>query len=131
MAARGHVARDLRESRHLAFVIAQQRDDGVRPELLAVFADAPPFVFDAAVARCGLELTTRLLRLKVFRTVEYREMPADGLILFVAHDPRGTAIPRADVALGIEQKDGVVLDRVDEDREFFRPRSGGVSVRVC
>src|SRR3954453_14162862 len=102
MAARGHVTRDLREARHLAFVIAQQRDDGVRPELLTVFADAPPFVFDAAVAHCSLELTARLLRLEVFRTVEHREMPADGLILFVPHDPRGAAIPRADVALKIE-----------------------------
>src|SRR3954452_7053058 len=105
MAAHGHVARDLRKARHLAFVIAQQRDDGVRPELLTVFANAPPFVFDAAVARCGLELTARLLRLKVFRTVEHGEMPADGLILFVTHDPRGASIPRADVALKVEQED--------------------------
>ena len=32
--------------------------------------------------------------------------------------------------VGIEQKDGIVLDRIDEDCEFFRPRSGAVFVRA-
>ena len=131
MAARGHVTRDLRESGHRPLVVAQRCDDGVRPEALTVFADAPPFIFDAAFARCGFELAPRLFRGKVFRTVENGEMLADGLLFLVAHDPRGAAIPRANDALGIEQEDGVILDRIDENGEFFRPRSGAVFVGAC
>ena len=46
----------LAKPRDLALVIAQHRDDGIGPEALSVFADAPAFIFDAAFARGGFEL---------------------------------------------------------------------------
>ena len=45
-----HVARDLGESSQRALAVVQGRDDHVGPELRAVLANAPAFVFDAAFA---------------------------------------------------------------------------------
>src|SRR5919199_6586724 len=44
-------------------------------------------------------------------------MPAEDLLLGVALQPLGALIPAADVALGVEEEDGVVLDAVDGEAE--------------
>jgi len=93
VAARRQVARYLREAGDLPLFIAQRGDDGVGPEALPVFADAPPFVFDAPLTRGGFELAPRLFRREVIRTVEHGEMLPDGLVLAVPHDPPRAAVP--------------------------------------
>src|SRR5205085_796332 len=113
VATRGEVARHSAEAAQLAACIAQRRGDRAGPEARAVLAHAPAFIRQATFAPGDLELALRRARREVVRLIEHRKVLADGFARLVAHDARRAGVPRADLALGAEEEDGVVLHRVD------------------
>src|SRR5690606_24383362 len=77
--------------------------------------DAPPLVFRPAFPDRGLEFPLRPV--PGLRRVEDREVLADDLVLGVALDPFRPLVPAYDVSVRVEEEDGVILHRPDEQPE--------------
>src|SRR5262249_21204303 len=112
--ALGEIARDLREADELAGLIAKRGDDDVRPEAVAVFAETPAFVLEAALARSDLELHLALARANVFYRVKAREVMPDDLGGAIALDALRTYVPARHHTARVEHEDRVVLHALDE-----------------
>jgi hypothetical protein len=110
----GEVARDFREADYLAALVAQRRDDHVRPEARAVLSDAPSLVLEPAMVSRGHELHLRLPRRDVRRGIEGREVATDDLVRLVALELPRADVPGQDLAVRVEGEDGIVADARDE-----------------
>ena len=128
------IARDLREPDQSPVVIANGGDHHVGPETRAVLPDAPALVFEPAVARRSFQLPLALARPDILLGIEAREVLADDLVGGVALEPLGARVPRRHVAGRVENEDGVVLHRRDQQPEPLFASSqilvGSLVVRV-
>ena len=106
----GEVPGDLRESHYPSAVVAQGRDDDVRPEARAVLPQPPAFVLEPAVPRRTDELHRGLSRLDVFRGIEDREMAPDDLRRLVALEVRRARVPCENASACVQREDRVVAD---------------------
>ena len=97
-----------------AAVGADRLHDVGRPELAAILADQPSFVFGApGVARLGEHARGETVR-SLLRREEAGEMPADDLGGPIAGGPFRPGVPRADRAIDVEKANGVIRDGVDQ-----------------
>src|SRR6266567_2842298 len=105
-----NIPSDLGETDQLAGLISNRSNDHVRPECRAVLANTPPFILETPLSNRihqfpgGFACEDVLLRIKAGK------MPADDLLGLISLDSFCSSIPGADVALGIEHEDRVVLD---------------------
>ena len=102
-----------------ASFVAQRSDDHVGPESSAVFTDPPAFVLEAAQPLGLGELVLRQLASECVRRIEHREVVADDLIGAVALEALCPGVPGVHPTVRIEQEDGVVSDRLDEEAKTF------------
>src|SRR4051812_31987976 len=117
----GQVPRDLRKADEFAVWVAQRCNDHVRPEPGTVLPQAPAFVFEAArLYRLG-EFAFGQLPRERFRRVEDREVPSDDLVGMKSLEALGTGVPCLNVAIDVEQEDGVVPDGLDQKAETLLP----------
>ncbi|MNS55774.1 hypothetical protein D3C72_886160 [compost metagenome] len=118
LAALRQVARDLGEADQLAVFVVDGRDDDVGPEAGAVFADAPTFVLDVAVARGGGQQPPgAALGQRLGRVEEAVVLPED-LGFGVPLHALDTLVPARNVTLGVEHQDGVVRDVLDQELQL-------------
>jgi hypothetical protein len=110
----GDVAGDLGKADQPIILVADGVDLDQRPEAAAVFAHAPAFAFEMALARGRLQHPRRHADGAVFRRVETREMLADDFVGGIAFEPLSARIPTHDHAARVEHVDGVILDRLDQ-----------------
>jgi hypothetical protein len=115
----GHVARDFREADDVSGGIADRVDDDVRPELSAVFSNAPTFALEATFGCGSGQCLGRLPRLSIFVAVEAREVRADHFRRLVSLNALRTGIPVGDDAFGAQHVDGVVGHALNEQPELL------------
>src|SRR5204862_8102189 len=89
----GEVARHLAEADQRAGGVAQGRDDAVRPEALAVLAQAPPFILHPALAHRRIQLRLWFAARQVFRRVKHRTVLTPDLFRGVSLDRLGARGP--------------------------------------
>src|SRR5882672_5906193 len=104
----GNVVDDLREAAQLSGLVAQRRQNDVRPELRAVLAHPPALALVAPLERGKLELHSRVATGRVIGEKEARIVLADDLVGEIALDALRPEVPAGDVALHVEHVDGVV-----------------------
>src|SRR5262249_38510734 len=93
--ALGEIARHLRKSDERAGIVAESRDDDVRPEARPVLAETPALLFETADLLRGLELGGALPL--VVGRIEVGEVLADDLVRAVALDALCARVPGLDV----------------------------------
>jgi hypothetical protein len=108
------VARDFREPDQLPGVVAQRRQRHARPVLHVTLAGPPPLLAEDAVARRQAQLMFRLSGLALFGGGQDAIMAADDLLFAPALDPLSARIPARHAPVAIDQKQRVILDRLDE-----------------
>src|ERR1043165_8900729 len=107
-----HVAGDFAETDQPPGGVVDRVEHGERPELGAVFAYAPTFIFEPAKAARRLQSQRRFAGAAVLFSEKDREVLAQNLAGFIAFDAPSAAVPTADPALGIQHINGVVRYRV-------------------
>ncbi len=112
----GDVAGDLGKADEIA-VLVDRIDDDARPEERAVLADAPAFLFVAALFARDAECTGRFAVGAVRLCVEAREMLAEDLLGRIAFDALAADVPARDDAGGVEHVKGVVRDSFNQQTE--------------
>ena len=115
--ALGHVPQHFRESAQLAVLSVHRREHRVREKARAVFAHAPPFVFEHAALARKLQLALRFPRLHVFRGEEHLERTADHFRRLVTFNALRARVPRRHVTGRIEHEDRVFANGIDEQAE--------------
>src|SRR5688572_12016112 len=114
------VAGDLRERDQFSILIAQRRNDDVRPEPRAVLAHSPAFILEAAFPSGDLELMRGPAALDSLTRVEHREVTADDVVRRVALDLACAGVPRQNATFRIEEENRVILcllgGELEEDR---------------
>jgi hypothetical protein len=109
-----HVLHQLREPDDAPRIVADDREDAVGEEALAVLADVPAHVGGAAVARGGRQLQLRHAGRAVFGREEDHGGTAEDLLFRVAQNALGAGVPTGDAALQIGREDRVVPDALDQ-----------------
>ena len=129
----GDVAGDLGETAEGPRGVVDRGDDDVRPESGAILADAPSFAFGRSVLPRQLESLLRFSGGDILLRIENREMLPDDLLVFVPLDPARPEIPGRDLPVGIENEDGVIAHRIDEETHqllgFPVPILGSLALR--
>src|SRR4029453_9156061 len=114
----GHVLGDLGVPDQLALV--EQGGDGhVGVEAAAVLADPPAAPLEASLAGGPGQHLLRQPGRDGVRLVETGELLAEDLLGRPALDPFRARVPADHPTLGVEQEDGVVLDRLDQQAELL------------
>ncbi len=113
----GLIAHHLDEAPQRAAVVPQGGGDAAAEEVGAVLAHMPPIVARPALGEGRLEFLLGDSLLDVLRREEPDGFLAEDLGFLVTQEPLRTGIPTRHPLLGIEQDDGVVLDRLDEQAE--------------
>src|SRR5215208_6961580 len=114
------VARDLGEADDGAILGMHGIEHRRGPETGAVLAHTPSFILEAADGLCRLQSPRRLSGREVLRREEHRKIFADDLLGAVALDAFGARIPADNIALEIEQIEGIVGHRLNQELEPFR-----------
>ncbi len=112
-----NVAGDLRKPNDVIVRVINRVNDYMRPKTRAVLPKTPALRFKAAIRRCSGERATGKADGAVLLRIENREVPTDDFLSRVALEALGPGIPRGDVPVRVQQIDGIVLHRVDEDLE--------------
>src|SRR5579862_430439 len=115
-----HVPGDLGKPDVAIPIVVDSRDDDVGPEVAAVFADAPSFLFVASVAQRPEELVLGVTGGSFLLRIEDPEVLPDDFVRAVTLDPLRADVPAHDMTVGIEHEDGVVLHGFDEKFETNR-----------
>ena len=84
----GHIAGHLHKAAHLSGLVAQGRDDDMRPERRPILTHPPALGFDLAGGHCHLQFVLWPMLRTIFRAIHAREMLANDLIRF--DSPSGT-----------------------------------------
>jgi hypothetical protein len=106
--------------------VADRVDDDGRPEPAAVFTHAPAFRLEFSFACGGFKGSHRHSGCLVFNRIKPAEMLAHNLTRSVALDAFGAGIPARDDSVGIELKDRVIDDRIDQQL-----REGSIPLLWC
>ena len=113
-------------------LVVQGRDDDVGPKLRAVLADPPALVLEPAFGLGDLEFVGGPTPVDGLLRVEAGEVLADDLVGLVPLDALGPGVPRGDVALRVEQEDGVVLGPFHQEPEpLLAPAQGFLGLLAC
>ena len=122
----GHIAGHLHKAAHLSSLVAQGRDDDMRPEGHPILADPPALGLDLPCGHRHLQFVLGPLLRPVFRAIHAREMLADDLIRFVPLHALGPGMPTDDVSRRIEHENGLVLHPLHQQAEarFMLPQRG-------
>src|SRR6185312_12270409 len=110
----GQISGDFGDTDQVSIVIAERRDDDVCPEPGAVLTQAPTFFFPASFISGDTELIIRLPASDLVWWIEDRKVLPNDLLMGIALYSRGTFVPAQDVAVRVEEEDGVVDDAGDE-----------------
>ena len=113
----GNVTGYLGESFQDVLFVIDRGEDDIGIEDRPVFAFAQPDAFIAAIFQCLFQVLKGLAQPVVFFGVEEGNGLADDLGLGVAFDLLGAFIPAHDPALGVDEKNGVVLNVPDKEAE--------------
>src|ERR1019366_8842045 len=127
----GEVAGHLSEADQATSLVANGREDDVRPELRPVLSNAPAFFLEATLALGDLERMVALAGRDLFWRVEDREVPSDDLGRLVTVHPPGAGVPRGDDAVHVEHEDAVVHDALDEQAEAVRALTLGGPLAIA
>ncbi len=111
----GDVAGDLGEADQFAVVPPDRVDDGVDPEPRAILAQPPALGLEPPVAGGGAERASRKVCLDILRGEETRLLLPDDFLGAITLEPLGAGVPGRDHSLGIEQVNGIVGDRADQE----------------
>src|SRR5579863_4025283 len=101
---------DFRETDQLVGFVPNGCDDYICPECRTVLASSPAFIFESSLLHCSLEFPTGLAGANIALGIEAGKVPADNFRSLISFDPLGPLVPGADVALGIQHEDGIVLN---------------------
>ena len=77
----------------------------------------PPLILDTALSYIDLELYLGLFDIEVLLAIEDREVLAYNLIAFIPLKQLGALVLGRNIALYIEEEDGIVFDPLYEDIE--------------
>jgi hypothetical protein len=110
----GQVPGDLREGAQVSFVIAEGRDDDIRPELRAVLAHPPALILEAPRFGGHAQLFVGPSIADGFVGIEAREVLAQDLVNGIALDPLRALVPGRHPSRGVQQEDRVVSGALDE-----------------
>ncbi len=120
------VARDFDETPQLPLLVANSRDDQVRPEPRAVLAYAPAFLLVAPGPARLSQHFRRMAPGHVLRRIKTGKMFPDNLAGLVTLDPLGPCIPADDDSLRVQRKQGVILHRIDHEAKLLLARAHGL-----
>src|SRR5471032_2601989 len=115
----GDIPRHLGETAQQARFIVNGCNDDVSPEAGSVFADTPPFLFEATLGTRNLELESWLSGTVVDIGIEDAEILPDDLVRRIALDGLRPRVPGRDVPLGVEEEDRVILHGCHQQPEDF------------
>jgi len=136
--ALSQVASDFEKPGQFALIRAKGRDDNVSPELRAVLADSPAFVLKPAIERGSAKLFGRPASADCVRGVKDFDRFPDDLVGRVSFEISRAGVPTLNLAVDVQQEDGVVLHSGHEMAEvLFRSAQGhaldiavlGISIR--
>ena len=116
----GHVAGDLREAVEPT-VVVEGVDRSISPEAGPVLAKPPPLVIGASLAFGLAQDAFRPPSFDVLRRIEHRDVLTDHFVRLVSLDALGALVPGQDIAVGTDEEDRVVEDRVDQEADRLRP----------
>src|SRR5215468_7175409 len=115
----GDVACDFGETANLPGVITKRGYDYLRFERRSVLADAQTLITNVSAARGFAEVALRFSGGNVIRRIEGGEVFADDLLSRVTFDFLRTGVPGDDIAVGVQQVDGVLFDAIYQDMELL------------
>src|SRR5262249_28306078 len=118
--ALGQVPGDFREAAQLALLVAQGGEDDAGPEEGAVLAYPPALVLEAPLGPSDRQLVGRPAAVDGLLRVEAGEVLPEDLLGPVPLDPLRAGVPADDVALRIQQKDGVIGGAVHQQPQLLR-----------
>src|SRR5262249_31742295 len=101
--------------------VAQRRNDYVRPETRAVFAQPPPFFLVSALGCGPFQLIRRPIAGNRVWWIKNGKVLADDFPRRIALDALGADVPGLDDAVLVEHEDGIVAHR-------FHKQAKGVAV---
>src|SRR5262249_16758462 len=104
----GQVAGDFEEAADLAGFVAQGGDDDAGPEPRAVLAEPPALVLEPARCDGHAQLVVGPAGRDGVGRVEAGEVLADDVLSPEALDPLSPGVPGNDVAVAVEEEDGVI-----------------------
>ncbi len=110
----GHVARDFGKAGDGAGAVVNGREHDVGPEAGAVFAHAPSLFFHAILGDGLAQKLGGTALLHIFLRKEAREVQAEHLVGLVSLDALCAGVPGEDVAVAVQQIDGVLADALDD-----------------
>src|SRR6266487_1266661 len=113
------VACDFRETANFPGVITKRSNDNLRFESRSVFSDSQTLITNVSATGSFAQIALWFAGGNIVCCVERREVFADDFFRGVTFDFLCTGVPGDDVAIGIQQVNGILLDAIHQDVELF------------
>ena len=126
----GQVARHLHVADDRSRVVSHGADDDIRPEARPVLSNSPALVLHASGGGSRREQAPGFAGGDILGRVKKREVAADDLTRLVLLDGKRALIPGRDLAVRVEQEDGVIANAIEKWLGFLVvPRRESMHVR--